>query len=261
MRRRRGNWSLPFPGPAASLLAAALAVGPAAHTLAQGDQPQSARQAAAMDMAGEWVSVVTEDWKFRMVTPAKGEYGGIPLNGAGRRAADAWDPGADEAAGDSCKAYGAPSIMRVPGRLRIAWQDEQTLRIETDSGSQTRLFHFDPLAPRGAPTWQGYSQAEWKYAAAVGRAPENPRAASGSLSVRTTNLRAGYLRKNGVPYSENTVLAEYYNLIAAPNGDEWLIVTTAVDDPDYLNRPYVTSANFKKLGAGGGWNPTPCSAN
>src|SRR5262245_35213504 len=106
-------------------------------------QPATPKAAATIDLTGYWVSVVTEDWLYRMVTPAKGDYTSVPLNPAGRKVADAWDPGKDEAEGNQCKAYGAPAVMRIPGRLRVSWQDDSTLKIETDAGKQTRLFHFD----------------------------------------------------------------------------------------------------------------------
>jgi len=82
----------------------------------------------------------------------------------------------------------------------------------------------------------------------------------GNLKVVTTNLRLGYVRKNGAPYSKNTVVTEYYDLNTLPNSDQWLTVTTKVDDPLYFSRPYLTSSDFKKLPDASGWNPTPCSA-
>src|SRR5437588_7522529 len=88
------------------------------------------KDGAAFDMTGYWVSIVTEDWKFRMVTPPKGQFGGVPLNAEGRKVAGAWDPAKDEAAGNQCKAYGAAAIMRVPGRLHITWDSDTTLKIE-----------------------------------------------------------------------------------------------------------------------------------
>ncbi len=100
------------------------------------------RDAASIDLTGYWVSVVTEDWLYRMVTPAKGDYTSVPLNAEGRKVADAWDPAKDEAAGNQCKAYGAAAIMRVPGRLHITWQDANTLKVEMDSGTQTRFLYF-----------------------------------------------------------------------------------------------------------------------
>src|SRR6185312_10181106 len=99
----------------------------------RGGPPRTAKAAALYDITGYWVSVVTEDWRFRMVTPPKGDYTGVLLNEQGRKSADAWDPEKDEAAGEQCRSYGAPNLMRVPGRLHITWQDDQTLKIEADA--------------------------------------------------------------------------------------------------------------------------------
>src|SRR3954470_18809632 len=162
--------------------------------------PQTARAAAAIDLTGYWVSIVTEDWRYRMVTPARGDYQGVPMTPEARKIADGWDPAKDEASGELCKAYGAPALLRVPGRLHITWQDDQTLRMDSDAGKQTRIFHFgDWKAPAGPRTIQGDSVAEWQ--AGGGRG-----ATDGTLQVTTSNLKAGFLRKNGVPYSENASL-------------------------------------------------------
>src|SRR5215472_6403850 len=134
--------------------------------LAQGrgqQPPTTAFAAAAVDFTGYWVSVVTEDWRWRMVTPARGDFAGVPLNAEGRRVGEAWDPLKDEKSGEQCRAYGAAGIMRRPGRLHITWQDDNTLRIDTDEGTQTRLFHFAGKAPEHLEkTWQGYSAANWE---------------------------------------------------------------------------------------------------
>src|SRR5579871_356283 len=225
--------------------------------------PAAAREAAAEDLTGYWVALVTEDWRYRMVTPAKGDYASVPLNPEGRRVADTWDPAKDEAAGNQCKSYGAAGLMRVPGRLHITWADENTLRIETDAGEQTRNLHFIAgQPPAGDAGWQGYSVANWDYAGAAGRGgrggPPQPRA--GSLKVVTTHMKPGYLRKNGVPYSANAVLTEYYTRTNEEDGTSYLIVTTIVDDPQYLQQPFVTSTHFKKEADGAKWKPTPCTA-
>lgn len=222
----------------------------------RGAVPQSARQAAALDLTGYWVSVVTEDWRYRMVTPNKGVFDALPLNAEGRRVGNLWDPARDEAAGEQCKAYGAAAIMRMPTRLRISWQDDNTLKIETDAGMQTRLFHFGTPPAPGEPSWQGHSVAQWEYATTARGGGQR----LGSLKVVTTNLRPGYLRKNGAPYSERTVVTEYFDVNTLPNGDEWMTVTTRVEDPVYLARPLLTTSDFKKLPGAAGWNPTPCSA-
>ena len=81
-----------------------------------------------------------------MITPPKGDIVSIPLTLQGQQTAEAWDPARDEAAGERCRAYGAPGLMRGPIRLRIAWQDDNTLKLETDYGIQTRLLHFATAA-------------------------------------------------------------------------------------------------------------------
>ncbi len=214
--------------------------------------PPPPRAEAAIDLTGTWVSVISEDWTLRMVTPRKGDYTRVPLTPAGRTLADAWDPAADEAAGESCKAYGAPGITRLPGRLRISWQDDTTMRMELEAGSQTRLFHFDTVAAPSAPSRQGRTVAEWQYT----RVP--PR--GGELKVVTDRLQPGYLRKNGVPYSADTTMTEYYHRMTAPNGDVWITIVTEVRDPENLREPFVQSTHFKKLADGAAFTPEPCSA-
>ena len=224
--------------------------------------PAPGRAGAPFDMTGYWVSVVTEDWRFRMVTPPRGDFNGVRLTPEGIAAVENWDPDRDEAEGNECKAYGAAAIMRLPGRLNIAWENDETLRIDTDAGMQTRRFYFgDAPAESDEPTWQGHSVAEW---VSTGGGGANR---FGKLTVTTTGMRAGYLRKNGVPYSEDARLTETYRLLEAPNGDIWLMVLTVVDDSRYLNdravptpHHFVTSTQFKKEPDGSGWDPQPCSA-
>ena len=233
----------------------------------RGQAPTTARAAAPVDFTGYWVSVVTEDWRWRMVTPARGDFAGVPLNVEGRKLGEAWDPAKDEAAGEQCKAYGAGGIMRIPGRLHITWEDDNTLRIDTDQGMQTRLFHFNTKAPEtGERTWQGYSLANWERpprgtgTPAPGLGAVRTGTQGRSLEVVTNQLRPGYLRKNGAPYGANAIVREFYDLSKERNGDTWFVVTTVVEDPTYLNEPFVTSTNFKKQADATGWNPVPCSA-
>jgi hypothetical protein len=221
--------------------------------------PLTPKANAPEDITGYWVSIVTEDWRFRMVTPAKGDYASVPINPAGRKIADAWDPAKDEAAGEQCKSYGAAAIMRVPGRAHITWADENTLKVEFDAGTQTRVFHFNGSAPADEkPSLQGYSVASWD-GPPPGRGARGPMKA-GSLKVVTTHLTPGYLRKNGVPYSANAVVTEYYSRTHEDNGDSWLIITTIVDDSMYLQQPFITSTHFKLEPNGGKWMPSACEA-
>jgi hypothetical protein len=218
----------------------------------RGGPAQSPKAAAPIELTGYWVSIVTEDWRYRMVMPAQGDYQGVPMTAAARKVADAWDPAKAQASGDPCKSYGAPALLRVPERLHITWQDDQTLRLDTDAGKQTRLFHFGDAKPAAGPhTLQGNSIARWELQRGT---PKN-----GSLQVSTTNLKAGYLRKNGVPYSEDATLAEYFDLVKESNGSLLMVVTIVVTDPVYLREPFIISSHFRKQDSDVGWKPTECS--
>jgi hypothetical protein len=258
-----------------ALVGPVLLDGPVAHAQRGGGAPQpprAPRAAAPIDLTGYWVSIVTQDWRWRMVTPRKGDYQGIQVTAEAAKVADAWDPAKDEAAGEQCKSYGAPAIMMVPGRLHITWQDDNTLKVETDAGQQTRLLRFGTAqGPADAQrTWQGVSQAQWLLPRPnvplqlrpADRAADTPavRPTGGSLQVVTKNIRPGYIRKNGVPYSENAVMTEYWDLYKRPNGEEWLTITTQLDDPQYLRAARLTAPLFKKEPNGSKWDPTPCSA-
>src|SRR6266568_8908927 len=143
-------------------LALVLALPFAGQAQGRGGQAAASPQAAApIDLTGYWVSMVTDNWTYRVITPPKGDYLYLPLNADARRVADTWDPAKDEAAGEQCKGYGPIGVMRMPTRLHITWQDDKTLKLEADTGTQTRLLHFGPPEPPTGPrAWQGYSVAE-----------------------------------------------------------------------------------------------------
>ena len=268
----------------------------------RGAAPPTAKASAPIDLTGYWTSVVTEDWHLRMVTAPKGDFGvgapgavvlpgggafglgpnpsdggNIPYKTAGAQAAMKWDSAKDEAEGNQCKAYGAPGIMRLPTHLRIGWQDDNTLKLEADYGTQTRLFHFVP-PPQGGQisfqsgayippevskmdppagveqSWQGYSVAVWTIMGG-GRNYER----GGSVKVITTHLKPGYYWKNGMPYTANAVLTEHFRTLKLPDGSEWIVMVQIVDDPEYLTQPFVVNYHFKKLPDGSKWDPAPCS--
>ncbi len=223
----------------------------------RGNQPPpSAKAGAPFDPTGYWSSLVTQNWRLRMVLPAKGDYIGIPISAAAKKSADAWDQAKDEAADNQCKAYGAPGLMNLPMHLHITWQDDNTLRVDTDYGTQTRLLHFGgwtPPQPRKR-SWQGSSIAAW--AARIRGGPRSAR----YLRITTTDLLSGYLRKNGVPYAENASLLEYVDLYKEPGGAAVIVWTAVVDDPVNLETPYIISSQFKRRADGSAWDPTPCSA-
>ena len=247
-------------------LAAGLAV---LHTVSVNAQApeRSAMDTAPIDLTGYWAALITDDWQYRMIVPARGDYSWVPLNAEGRRVADTWDPERDEAAGEACKGYAAPAIMRLPTRLHIAWEDADTLRVETDTGSQTRLFHFDRPDPPGERTWQGHSVARWLYPGAGSRpgAFRNDAiveaSGGGSLQVDTGYLRAGYLRRNGVPFSEEAFMTEFFSVLTGAEGEQYLAIQTFVEDPVYLTQHFMRTLQFKREPDGSKWQPTSCSAD
>ena len=256
---------------------------------------------APIDLMGYWTAVVTEDWHVRMLTPSKGDFGSgvagtienpgvgfvgagpnpaaqgnIPYNTSGAQAAMKWDPAKDEADGNACKAYGAAGIMRLPTRLHVTWQDENTLKLEADYGTQTRLFHFGPPQSEGRldysnatffpsrtpmleppagiePSWQGYSVASWTIMGGTGSVERG-----GNLKVVTTRLKPGYYWKNGMPYTGNATLTEYFRTMELPDRSQWIRFTQIVEDPEYLTQPWIVNYAFKKLPDGSKWTPTPC---
>jgi len=224
--------------------------------------PPTPKAAAPIDITGNWVSVVTEDWRWRMVLPKKGDYSSVPLSAEGRKVADTWDP--SEMASDGCKPFGAAGLMRVPGRLRITWEDDATLKIETDAGQQTRLLRFGTTQKpaTAARTWQGHSAAEWEripQPGGLGVSLQTAPGRTGTLKVVTTNLRAGYLRRNGVPYSEDALVTEYFDRLSE-FGSDWLTVITLVDDPKYLSTQFITSTHFKREADASKWSAAPCDS-
>jgi len=266
----------------------------------RGGPPPTAKAAAPIDLTGYWTAVITEDWHQRMMTAPKGDFGSgepgatagfngirngqganpsqggnIPYKADAAKLAMAWDPAKDETEGNQCKAYGAAGVMRQPTHLHITWQDDNTLRIDTDAGTQTRLLHFVPTPVAGGPnapppvplasqatppageqpSWQGYSIAQWTIMGGRGEW-----AKGGSLEVVTTNLKPGYYWKNGMPYSAKLILTEHFRVLKESTGDDWLYMSQMAQDPDYLTEPWIITYQFKKLPDGSRWNPTPCSA-
>jgi hypothetical protein len=256
------------PRPAVIATLACIAACGAGPLAAQQEAALSAREAAPIDITGHWVALITDDWVYRMITPAHGDYSYVPLNAEGRRVADTWDQARDAAAGEECKAYAAPAIMRLPSRIEITWEDDETLRLDIDTGMQTRLFNFDPDASRGPRSWQGFSAAAWEYSGDSSRRRGFYRLSGslgdvgqfGSLRVDTSNLRAGYLRRNGVPYSEDAEMAEFFNLITEDDGTQYLVIQAFVKDPQYLTQHFVRTLQFKREPDGSLRSPLDCGA-
>jgi hypothetical protein len=268
----------------------------------RGQATATAKSMAPIDLTGYWTAVVTEDWHVRMLTAPKGDFGSgvagtienpgvgfvgagpnpsaqgnIPYNVAGAQAAMKWDPARDEAEGHACKAYGGAGIMRQPTHLRISWQDDNTLKVEADYGTQTRLFHFAPPASEGRldysnatffpagmstleppagtePSVQGYSIAQWTIMGGAGSVERG-----GNLKVLTSRLLPGYYWKNGMPYTAKATLTEYFRTMELPDHSQWIRYTQIPNDPEYLTQPWIVNYAFRKLPDASTWKPTPCS--
>ena len=244
----------------ASTLSITLAI-PVALQAQRGQEeiPQSARAAAPIDLTGYWVSIVSEDWRLRMRTAQRGDYDYLPLNEEGRRVAEGWDPEGALTRGEECMAYGAGGIMRIPGRFHFTWEDDNTLRIDTDAGMQTRLLNFDRARPDGGGlSSQGYSVASWH--ATGGRANGSlPIAAeSGEMNVVTTHMSAGHFFRHGTPYSDQATYREFFTILE-DRGIEYLLLTTILEDATYLDGPYIRTMQFRKEADDSGWDPAPCA--
>jgi hypothetical protein len=260
--------------PIAAQIALAQGVGQAAVALAQ-DQARAladapaAQQAAPIDLTGYWEAAVTEDWRWRMLTAAPGDYASVPLNPAGQRIAQQFNPapyGSGWTQSIDCRAYGAAGLMRMPTRVHITWANPNQLQIQSDWGEQTRQLYFNRQDIRSdAPSAQGSSVARWQVPQNVvfvfGRRAGPPaKPVTGKLYVLTDHLAPGWLRRNGVPYGAQTHLTEWYQAFSDPTGKHWFDVTTQVEDPEYLITPFITSSDFREEQDGSKWSPHPCKA-
>jgi hypothetical protein len=201
-----------------------------------------------VDLTGYWVSLVTEDWVERMSPDS-------PPSGVGGRGGRG---GGVPATADPCRAYGAGGSMRIPGRLYISWADDDTLQVDMDQGTQSRLFRFNAEPPAtGASSLQGYSTARWLAGGGGGRGGRGGRGggappAWGALEVVTTQLSGGYLLTSKSNYVEGTVLTEIFAQ-HDDFGQEYLTVVASLDGGP------TTSSTFRKEPNGDNFSPTGCT--
>ncbi len=263
-----------------------IAIGLALAGLGLKAQTPAAPQARPpIDLTGYWVSLVTEDWRYRMLNAPKGDYYSIPLNAEGKRVADTWDAAKDIAEGKQCMSYGAPNIMREPARLHIAWVNDRVndaaLKVEIDAGKQTRLFLFGATAPSGEPALQGISIAQWQ-------TPQSIRAATSKISAQDPNTpgfaaasmaspppppdtrRLGRNLEGGNHSHQARVSAQQRSAVQRergthgvlrPSQDQWRRVSgpdASLEDPRYLNAPWVVSNHYRREPDGSKWDPQPC---
>ena len=213
---------------------------------------------AGQSLEGQWVSIVNEDWLWRMRVPEKGDFASIPYNELAAEAGETWD----ESMAGSCLTYGAAGIMRQPLRFRIEWESDSVISLETDFGQQTRRFIFNEAAPVDTPlSLQGYSIASWEIDEPIERGFFGSRERGpqyGSLKVETSHLTAAWLRSNGAPVSDSATVTELFDIFKGPDGSEWMVATVIVHDPIYLNVDFITSSHFRRENESGTWDPRPC---
>jgi len=204
--------------------------------------------AQAIDLAGEWAPVFHEDQPERGPGPEIGDYLGIPLNDAARLRADSWDASLLALPEHQCKPHPSDYGMRGPANTRW-WKDvdqatQQTIAWHTHISWQApeRTIWMDgrPHPPEfAAHTWQGFSTGKWE---------------GDMLTITTTHLKAGWIRRNGVPRSDRSTVTEH--IIRHGDHLTWMVV---VNDPVYLTEPFVRTTDFN-LNLQQNIAPYPCEA-
>ena len=229
--------------------------------------PPTPKAAAKIDLTGYWVSLVTEDWRYRQFTPPKGDYESVPISAAGKKIADAWDPAKDEAAGEQCKAYGAVGLMRMPTRLHITWQDDNTLKVESDAGTR------DKIVPLWKSSGRGWRLAG-RFCSVMGLSP------SGGLY----RFRGNRFRICSAATAWWVLEGRHHQNETGISAEEWRAVQRE-NNPDRVLRPFrrsrrrfhhsghlrdqrsripvpthVDDHTFQERTDASGWKPAPCVA-
>ena len=201
-----------------------------------------------IDLAGEWAPVFHEDQPERGPGPEIGDYLGIPINDAGRLRADSWDASLLTMPEHQCKPHPSDYGMRGPANTR--WSKEvdrdtqQTIAWHTHISWQApeRTIWMEGRerpAEFAAHTWQGFSTGKWE---------------GDHLTITTTHLKAGWIRRNGVMRSDKATVTEHI----FRHGDHmtWMVVIT---DPQYLTEPFIRTTDFN-LNLQQNIAPYPCES-
>jgi len=206
----------------------------ASFTLSVRAQPIWPPDSGQFDLSGEWAPNLLEDWFERLPGPALGDYTGIPLNEAGRQKADTWDAATLSQPERQTQPHPAVYSFRGPNP-HLRW--EQIRHSETGeligyrtSGTYGRADRTIWLDGRPHPsdyalhTWSGFSTGRW---------------VDSTLIVTTTHMKAGTLRRNGVPSSAYAVMTEYWF-----RQGTLLTMVSYVQDPIYLEEPFIRSQSW-----------------
>jgi hypothetical protein len=182
---------------------------------------------ADADLTGYWDNIIQEDFGYRLAGPAVGDYSGLPINDAAKAIADNWDPEDGYKPENQCKMHGAAYIMRSPIRFFLEYEDEVTIsiKIELEMGRERKIY-LDGRPAEGPPTEMGHSVGVWN---------------GDMLTVTTTNMTEKYIRRNGVPNSEQAVMTEHFI-----RHDNYITLISIIEDPVYLTEPLIRSVSYRK---------------
>jgi glyoxylase-like metal-dependent hydrolase (beta-lactamase superfamily II) len=188
---------------------------------------------AQIDLSGEWSARYHEDQEHRIPGPELGDYTGLPINDAARLKADSWDASILSLREHQAKPHPSTYSLRGPANIRITKQfdpvTEELIAYEIFGtfGQATRMIWLDgrPHPPAyAAHTWAGFSTGRWD---------------GDQLTVTTTHFKVGWIQRNGVAHSDAATMTEHF----ARHGDI-LTVISIVDDPVYLEEPFIRSSNW-----------------
>ena len=205
----------------------------------------AAPAAAQVDFSGEWAPRMWEDQPERVPGPELGDFSGIPVSEAARLRAEAWDASIQTLPEWQCRPHSADYIWRGPSNLRI-WKEIDPVSREITAYHAEWLRSVDApvyLDGRAHPpddalhTWAGFSTGRWE---------------GDMLTITTTHLKEGYLRRNGLPRSDKATLTQHW----IRNGD-FLTVVTVVNDPVYLTEPFIRTTDYE-LNLNQNIPPYPC---
>jgi|SRR5688572_15435601 len=190
---------------------------------------------AQADISGVWQPRYHEDQPERIPGPELRDYLGLPINDAARQYADSWDPSRITLPEEQCRVHVSPYILRGPLNLRI-WeekhpktQDLQAIKMYSSTYEQTRTIWMDGRkhpGPNAAHTWMGFSTGRYD---------------GDMLVVETTHLKKGWVRRNGLPMSDQAKMTEYIVVNDGVMSHIFVLV-----DPIYLSEPLVKSEEFAR---------------
>ncbi len=195
---------------------------------------------AETDLTGYWAPIMHEDRIFRTAGPSPRDYSGLPINDAARAIADVWNPEDNYKPENQCEMHGAAYIMRSPLRFELSYDDADTIsiKIELEMGRERKIYLAGRAREPGPATDMGHSVGRWD---------------GDTLTVTTTHMRQKYIRRNGVPNSEEAVMTEHF----VRHGD-LLTLISIIEDPVYLTTPLIRSVSFNLLDQEFKWIRFPC---